>query len=99
MTGSALIDFLIAIIGLLLVVGLIFVVFDRFSPDEGIKKIGRYAIGGATLIAFLLAIKGVLFGGAGAAFGVTPVVLIEFAIGLLVVLAVMFLIQLATARL
>lgn len=92
MTGSALMDFLIAVIGLCLVVYLIFLAIDYIAPDDRFRTIGRFAVGGVALIAFLVAIKGVLFGGGGTLGGVTPTGLIEFAIGLLVVLVVLFII-------
>ena len=93
MTGSALMDFLIAIIGLCLIVALFFLAIEKISPDEFFKKVARYAIGGVALIAFLLAVKGVLFGGTGA-ISVTPMGLIQFAIGLLVVMVVLYLVYL-----
>ena len=92
MTGSALMDFLIAVVGLVLVVGLVFLAIDYLAPDERFKKIARWAVGGVALIVFLVAIKGVLFGGAVGAMGFSPNGLIEFAIGLLVVLVVVFII-------
>lgn len=91
MTGSGLMDFLIAVVGLCLVVGLIFLAIDRIAPDEGSKKIARWAVGGVALITFLVAIKGVLFGGGGG-LAVTAGGLIQFAIGLLVLLVVIYLI-------
>lgn len=91
MTGSALMDFLIAVVGLCLVVGLFFLAIDKIAPDEFFKKVARWAVGGVALIAFLLAIKGVLFGGAGM-IAVTPIGLIQFAIALLVVMVVLFLV-------
>jgi len=97
MTGSALMDFLIAVVGLCILVGLIFIALDRISPDASFKQIGRYAVGGAALLIFLVALKGVLFGG-GSAMGISPVGVIEFAIGLLVVLVVIFLVFIAIDR-
>lgn len=94
MTGSALMDFLIAVVALCLVVGLIFLAIDRIAPDEGSKKIARWAVGGVALIAFLVAIKGVLFGG-GSGLAVTADGLISFAIGLLVLIAVIYIIYMA----
>lgn len=91
MSGGSLMDFLIACVGLCLVVGIIFLALDFIAPDERFKQIGRWAIGGVALIAFLVAIKGVLFGGGGA-IGVTPIGLIEFAIGLIVLMVVLFII-------
>lgn len=93
MTGSLLMDFLIAVVGLCLVVALFFLAIDKIAQDEFFKKVARYAIGGIALIVFLLAIKGVLFGGGGAMM-VTPVGILQFAIGLLVVMVVLYLIYL-----
>lgn len=93
MTGSALMDFLIGVVGLCLIVGLFFFAIDYMSPDERFKKIARWAVGGVALLAFLVAIKGVLFGGGGA-LAVTPIGLIEFAIGLLVIMVVLYIIYL-----
>jgi hypothetical protein len=91
MTGSALMDFLIAVVGLCIIVYLIFLALDFIAPDERFKMIARYAVGGTALLVFLVAIKGVLFGGGGA-LAITPVAVIEFAIGLIVVMVVLFII-------
>lgn len=91
MTGSALFDFLIAIIGLIGVGVLIFYCIDFLSQDITFRKIARTAVGIVLLIAFLVAVKGVLFG-SGGSFSFSPVNLIEFAIGLIVLLVVIFII-------
>lgn len=93
MTGSALMDFLIAVVGLCIIVGLIFLALDFIAPDERFKKVGRYAVGGAALLVFLVAIKGVLFGGGGMT-AINPIGIIEFAIGLIVVMVVLAIIYL-----
>lgn len=98
MTGSALMDFLIAIVGLCIIVYLIFMALDKISPDESFKGIARYAVGGAALLIFLVAIKGVLFGGGGA-LAISPVGVIEFAIGMIVVMVVIYLIYMVIDRL
>jgi|SRR5882672_2328610 len=92
MTGSGLMDFLIAMVGLCIVVYLIFAALDFIAPDDRFKTIARYAVGGAALLVFLVAVKAVLFGGPGAAMGMSPVGVIEFAIGLIVVMVVLYLI-------
>lgn len=92
MTGSALMDFLIAIVGLCIVVYLIFLALDFIAPDERFKTVARYAVGGAALLIFLVAIKAVLFGGGGTGIAASPVGVIEFAIGLIVVMVVLYLI-------
>jgi hypothetical protein len=91
MTGSALMDFLIAVVGLCIIVYLIFLALDFIAPDERFKLIARYAVGGTALLVFLVAIKGVLFGGGGG-MAITPVAVIEFAIGLIVVMVVLYII-------
>jgi len=95
MTGSALMDFLIAVIGLCLIVYLIFMALDFIAPDERFKQIAKYAIGGVALLAFLVAIRGVLFGGTRGSLGMTPVNLIEFVIGLIVLMVVLYIIYMA----
>lgn len=91
MTGSALMDFLIAVVGLCIIVYLIFLALDYIAPDARFKMIARYAVGGTALLVFLVAIKGVLFGGGGS-MAVTPLAVIEFAIGLIVVMVVLYII-------
>jgi hypothetical protein len=98
MTGSALLDFCIAVVGLVILVYLIFMALDFIAPDERFKQLARYAVGGAALLVFLVAIKGVLFGGGGPAMGVTPIGVIEFAIGLIVVMVVLYIIYLVLDR-
>lgn len=93
MTGSGLFDFLIACVGLALVVFLFFLAIDKIGPDEFFKKVAKVAIGGVALIAFLVAAKGVLFGGGGG-LAVTPFGIIQFAIGLLVAMVVVYLLYL-----
>jgi hypothetical protein len=84
-------DFLIAVVGLCIIVYLIFLALDFIAPDERFKLIARYAVGGTALLVFLVAIKGVLFGGGGA-MAITPLAVIEFAIGLIVVMVVLYII-------
>ena len=91
MTGSGLLDFLIAVVGLCIIVGLIFLALEKIAPDEWFKKIGRYAVGGAALLAFLVAIKGVLFGGGGLMVA-SPIAVLECAIGIIVLVVVVMII-------
>src|SRR5882757_1650137 len=97
MTGSALMDFLIAIVGLCIVIYMIFRAIEKLAPDDGSRDIARYAVGGAALLVFLLAIKGVLFGGGGG-IAVTAAGVIQFAIGLIVVMVVLYIIYLLIDR-
>jgi hypothetical protein len=98
MTGSALMDFLIACVGLCIIIYMIFRALDFISPDDRFKDIGRYAVGGVALLAFLIAIKGVLFG-SGGAMAMSPQGIIQFAVGLIVVMVVLFIIYMVVDRL
>jgi hypothetical protein len=94
MTGSGLMDFLISLVILAIVVGLIFLALEKIAPDEFFKKIAKYAIGGVALVLALFAIKAVLFGGGGAVV-LNPLGVIAFAIGLIVLLVVLYVIYMA----
>ena len=94
MTGSGLMDFLISLVVLGIVVALIFLALEKISPDEFFKKIAKYAIGGVALVLVLFAVKAVLFGGGGAVV-MNPLGLLSFAIGLIVLLVVLYLVYLA----
>jgi hypothetical protein len=93
MTGSALFDFLIAVIALVAIVTLIFYAMDKIAPDETFKKIARVAVGVVALIAFLVACKNVFFGSGGGALNTGGVQLIEFAIGLIVLMVVWYIVS------
>lgn len=92
MSGSGLMDFLIVIVGLFIVGAMIFAALEFIATDPRFKKIAQLAVGGVLVLAFLFAIKGVLFGGAGAQV-ITPSGLIQFAIGVIVLLVVWFIIN------
>lgn len=94
MTGSGLMNFLIACIGLCGIYAIFHVGIDFIpSMDERLKKIGRIVIGVVLLIAFLYAVSAVLFGGGGT-IAITPMGIISFAIGMLVLLCVLYIITL-----
>ena len=92
MSGSGLMDFLIVVVGLFIVGAMIFAALEFIATDPRFKKIAQLAVGGVLVLAFLFAVKGVLFGGGGAA-GITPSGLIQFAIGVIVLLVVWFIIN------
>ena len=94
MTGAALFDFFIEIFELVIVGAIIFAGLDFVATDERFKKIARLALGGVLVLAFLFAVKGVLFGGAGS-FAISPVGILYFAIGVIVLLVVWYLVLLA----
>lgn len=96
MTGSALFDFLVAIVVLGGAVLMFMYAIDGISPNALFTKIAKLAIGIAALVALLFAVKGVLSGGGGG-LAVTPLGIIYFAIGIIVVLVVMYLVKLLVA--
>lgn len=95
MNLAGLLDFLINVVGLCIVVFLIFQALDlaAFGLDAGLKLIARYAVGGAALLAFLVYIAAVFTGRGGALMSATPASVIEFAIGLIVLIAVLYVIN------
>jgi hypothetical protein len=93
MTGSALFDFLISIVALGGAVFLFMAVIDGISPNPLFTRIAKIAVGVAALIAFLFSIKGVFFGGGGGALAISAVGIIYFAIGILVMLVVLYLVK------
>jgi hypothetical protein len=92
-TGSSLLDFLISVVGLIGIFYMIYIALDGIVPDARMKQIARVALGVAGTILALLMIKSVLFGGAGGPV-ITPANVIEFAIAIIVIYAVFFLLNL-----
>lgn len=91
MSGPALWAFFITCVGLVIIVVLIFTAIEMVQAPDGFKRIARFAVGGAALLIFLVAVGGALgMGGAGMV-RVTPASVIEFAIGLVVLLAILYL--------
>lgn len=97
MTGSGLFDFAIAIIVMIAVGVMFFLGLDRIVKDETFKKIAKIAVGVVLVILFLFALKGVLFGG-GAAALLNYAGLIPFAIGLIVLLFVVAVVEIAIEK-
>lgn len=94
MTGSALIDFFIGIIILAGVLALFFLTIDKIAPDPWTNRIGRIVVGVIALVALLVAIKTVFFGGGGLSVRLDGLALVYFGIGLLVLIAVVYVLQL-----
>lgn len=91
MTGSGLIDFVITLIVLIGTGMLFFIAIDKMAPDETLKQIAKVAVGVVLLVVFLVAVKGVIFG--GGAMAASGSGMIQFAVGLIVILVVLFLID------
>lgn len=95
MTGSGLLDFLITIVVLIGAGVLFFISIDRMAPDPFMNRIAKVAVGVTLLVILLIGVKAVLFGGGAPT--VTGGGIVEFAIGLIVILVVLFLIDKALA--
>ncbi len=96
MTGAGLWNFFLTLVELVIVGAIIFAALEFIVTDERFKKIARLAIGGVLVLAFLFSV-GAVFGfggGGGAAFAISPVGLIFFAIGVIVLLVVWYLVLL-----
>jgi hypothetical protein len=92
MTGGSLVGFFVSIIALFVVGAIFFKTVDGVAKNPLLATIAKIAIGGLILIAFVLAVAGVL--GFGGNAGVNPSGIIIFAVGVLVLLVVMYIIDL-----
>ena len=97
MNLASLVNFVVNVIGLCIVVGLIFLALDSpfIKLDAWIKKFAKFAVGGAAVLAFAAYCAAVFLGvGTGALMRATPASIIEFAIGMLILIAVLYIITL-----
>jgi hypothetical protein len=93
MNGASLVGFLVSIIVLFGVGAIFFKTVDGVAKNPLLATIAKIAIGCLILVVFVLAVAGVLgFGGGGAS--VSPWGVIVFAVGVLVLLVVMYVIDL-----
>ncbi len=91
MSAAGLWNFVVTLIGLAIVIGLIFLAMEFRPLPEPYRKFARLAVGGAAALIVLAAIGAVLFGGAGGInVSVSPGSIIEFAIGVIVLFAVLW---------
>lgn len=94
MTGSGLFDFVITLIVLIAAGVMFFLVIDRAAPDSTMNRVAKIAVGVVFAVLILLMIKGLLFGGAGAA-ALSAGSLIGFAIGIIIILVVLYILDIA----
>jgi hypothetical protein len=92
MSGSGLLGFLVSLILLFGVAAIFFLTIDRVAKDAFLATIAKIAVGCLLLIAFLLAIANVL-GFGGTAFSTSPMGIIIFAVGVLVLVVVLYIID------
>lgn len=93
MSGSGLLGFSISIIVLFGVGAIFFLTIDRVAKDAFLATIAKIAVGCLFLIAFIMAVANVL-GFGGGAFSTSPMGVIIFAIGVLILVAVLYLVDL-----
>jgi hypothetical protein len=93
MTGAALMAFFVSIIVLFGVGTIFFIAVDGVAKNPMLAKIAKVAVGCLILIVFIMAVANVLgMGGGGPS--VSPWGVIIFAVGVLVLLVVMYIIDL-----
>lgn len=92
MNGSALLSFFITLIVLFAVGAIFFLTIDKVVKDPWLAKIAKIVIGCLILIAFVLAVAGVL--GMGGGLSASPYAIVVFAVGVLVLVVVLYLVDL-----
>jgi hypothetical protein len=90
--AAAFFNFIIALVGLAIIVAMIFLALDRIARDGFLRQISKIAIGGCAVLILLIDVRGIFFGGGGAG-TISPSALIEFAIGVIILIAVFFLLD------
>jgi hypothetical protein len=89
---NGLLGFIISIIVLFAIGAIFFLTIDQVAKNAFLAKIAKIVIGCLILIAFVLAIAGVLgFGGGG--LSASPQSIITFAVGVLVLIVVLYLVD------
>jgi hypothetical protein len=91
MNGSSLLGFLISLIVLFAVGAIFFLTIDKVAKDAFFARIAKIVVGCLILIAFVLAVAGVL--GFGGGLSPSPESIIIFAVGVLVLIVVLYLID------
>src|SRR6202451_802989 len=92
MNGSSLLGFIITSIVLFAVGAIFFLTIDTVAKNPFLAKIAKIVIGCLILIAFVLAIAGVL--GFGGGVSASPESIVIFAVGVLVLIVVLYLVEL-----
>jgi hypothetical protein len=95
---SGVFNFFIILVELCVIGALIFAALDFIGTDERFKKIARIAVGGVLVVLFLFAVKAV-FSGGGGGMNLTPIGFLMFAIGVILVLIVWYVIDWAIGAL
>jgi hypothetical protein len=92
MNGSSLLGFIVTLIVLFAVGAIFFLTIDAVAKNPLLAKIAKIVIGCLILIAFVLAVAGVL--GFGGGVSATPGSIVVFAVAVLVLIVVLYLVEL-----
>ena len=89
---SAVFNFFIILVELCVIGALIFAALDFIATDERFKRIAKIAVGGVLVVLFMFAVKAVFSGGEGG-MNMTPLGFLYFAVGVILVLLVWYVID------
>jgi hypothetical protein len=92
MNGSSLLGFIISLIVLFAIGAIFFLTIDQVAKNAFLAKIAKIVIGCLILIAFVLAVAGVL--GFGGGMSASPQSIVVFAVGVLVLIVVLYIVDL-----
>ena len=92
MNGGGLLGFIIVLIVLFAIGAIFFLTIDYVAKNALLAKIAKIVVGCLILIAFVIAIAGVL--GFGGGLGASPGSIVVFAVAVLVLIVVLYLIDL-----
>src|SRR5579864_9359047 len=85
-------DFLIILVELIVIGALIFAAIEFIATDARFKQIAKIAVGGVLFVLFLFAVRAV-FAGGQSGMNLTPLGFLYFAIGVMLVLIVWYVID------
>lgn len=89
---SSVFNFIIILVELCFIGALIYAAIEFIATDERFKYIAKIAVAGVLVVLFLFAVKAV-FSGGGGGMNLTPLGFLYFAIGVILVLVVWFIID------
>ena len=92
---EGLLGLIVGIIILCAVVAIFFLTIEKIVGDPLLQKIGKICIGAIALVFVIVAAWGALVGGGAGGLRVTGMSLITFAVGLLVTIAVVYILNMA----
>jgi hypothetical protein len=86
-------NFCLVLVGLIIIVVLIFAAMDFRTLPDPFKRFARMAVGGAAVLVLMAAVGNMLGASTGVAIHVTPGGILEFAIGVLLLYAFLWIVD------